>query len=35
MIRTLVGRSVEALRFLVLALEDEAPVFLRRTVLRG
>jgi len=35
MVRRVVSRSVEALRFLVLALEDEAPELLRRAMLRG
>jgi hypothetical protein len=35
MIRRLVMHSTEAVRFLVLALEDEAPALLRRTLLRG
>jgi len=33
MIRHISDRSVEAMRFLVLALEDEAPALLRRAVL--
>jgi len=35
MIRNILGRSVEAMRFLVLALEDQAPALLRRAVLGG
>ena len=35
MIRRLLTHSTEAVRFLVLALEDEAPALLRRAVLRG
>lgn len=35
MIRRLLMHSTEAMRFLVLALEDEAPALLRRAVLRG
>jgi len=35
MIWKIVGESVEAVRFLVLALEDEVPALLRRAVLGG